>query len=637
MKSRRTDGAVRPNCPAEGAGPDPTARLVTLPVAVLREEGLVVSFTFQVDLHGVVDLLSRHLYASPRVYIRELLQNSVDAVAARGVDSGGPPGEIWIEPLESTGDGTLRVHDAGIGLTEAQVHQLLATIGRSSKRDELGFARHEFLGQFGIGLLSCFMVAEEVRVLTRCGDAPSVVWTGFADGRYDVRLLTAEQQRPEPGTTVTLLPRKDAEHWLSAGTVTQLAALYGSMLPVRVRVGETVVTSEPAPWEAPASESAVERRDRRIAHAQDVFGFTPFDLIDLSVPEAGLRAVAYVLPAPSNPAARATHRVYLKRMLLSEGVEDLLPPWAFFVRCVVDTSELRPTASREALYEDALLDHVREVLGDRLRGWIGGLGSSDPDRLSAFLRIHQLGVKALAVHDDEMLRLVEQWVPFETTLGQLTLAEFRELTGSVRWTSTVEEFRQLAPVAAAQSIPVLNGGYAFDADLITRLPDLDGNLTVEVMSASDLVGRLDQLEPAVELSLRPFLSVVQRGLDRRGVEVVVRAFDPVSLPALHLVDVDIALRGDLRRGQAQVDEFWSSVLQLYTAGRDMRPQLVLNYRNQLVRQLAATADEQLVILAVEGLYAQALLLSHQPLQPQDRAALNQSFLGLLERAMGGRS
>ncbi|HEY1703945.1 MAG TPA: hypothetical protein VGG75_29980 [Trebonia sp.] len=38
---------------------------------------------FQVDLRGVVDLLSHHLYASPRVYLGGLLQNSVDAITAR--------------------------------------------------------------------------------------------------------------------------------------------------------------------------------------------------------------------------------------------------------------------------------------------------------------------------------------------------------------------------------------------------------------------------------------------------------------------------------------------------------------------------------------------------------------------------
>src|SRR5215468_4301281 len=125
------------------------------------------SRTFQVDLRGIVDLLSHHLYGSPRVYVRELLQNAADAITARRSQQPTSPASIWLETAKQTGDGTLRVHDTGIGLTEDQVHELLATIGRSGKRDELGFSRQEFLGQFGIGLLSCFLVADEVDVCTR--------------------------------------------------------------------------------------------------------------------------------------------------------------------------------------------------------------------------------------------------------------------------------------------------------------------------------------------------------------------------------------------------------------------------------------------------------------------------------------
>nr|WSX25490.1 hypothetical protein OG690_33555 [Streptomyces tubercidicus] len=44
-----------------------------------------IPHTFQVDLRGLVDLLSHHLYSSPRVYLRELLQNAVDAITARAI------------------------------------------------------------------------------------------------------------------------------------------------------------------------------------------------------------------------------------------------------------------------------------------------------------------------------------------------------------------------------------------------------------------------------------------------------------------------------------------------------------------------------------------------------------------------
>ena len=104
-------------------------------------------------------------------------------------------------------------------------------------------------------------------------------------------------------------------------------------------------------------------------------------------------------------------------MLLAENADDLLPEWAFFARCVVDATELRPTASREALYEDSLLEATREALGDQLRGWLVRLAASNPQRLAEFLQVHHLGVKALALHDDEMLRLVDQWWPIETNIG----------------------------------------------------------------------------------------------------------------------------------------------------------------------------------------------------------------------------
>jgi molecular chaperone HtpG len=54
--------------------------------------------------------------------------------------------------------------------------------------------------------------------------------------------------------------------------------------------------------------------------------------------------------------------------------------------------------------------------------------------MAEFLRLHHLGVKALALNDDEMLRVVLPWLPFETTLGQMTLAEFRRMHPVVHFT-----------------------------------------------------------------------------------------------------------------------------------------------------------------------------------------------------------
>lgn len=210
--------------------------------------------TFQVDLRGLVDLLSHHLYSSPKVYLRELLQNAVDAITARRAEQPDAPARVRLYAQE----GTLRVEDSGVGLTEADVHALLATIGRSSKRaeglqDGLQEVRSDFLGQFGIGLLACFVVAERIRVVSRSARTPEaapVEWTASEDGSYTVRTL-AHEARPEPGTTVHLTARAGAGEWLTPERVLTLARDFGSLLPYDVRVGDEAVTDLPAPWDRP--------------------------------------------------------------------------------------------------------------------------------------------------------------------------------------------------------------------------------------------------------------------------------------------------------------------------------------------------------------------------------------------------
>jgi molecular chaperone HtpG len=577
---------------------------------------------FQVDLHGVVDLLSNHLYSSPRVYLRELLQNAVDAITARRAVEADAPGRIDVQ----VDDRRISVSDSGIGLRPGQVTELLATIGRSSKRDEIGFARTEFLGQFGIGLLSAFMVAEEIEVVTRPADGPTTLWIGTADGSYSLQ-ETAE--RDEVGTTVTLTARRGAEQWYKPATVIELIRLFGALLPLEIKVNGEQVTDGRAPWEA----TGTTQRAELVGYAQDKLGFTPFDVIPLNIPAAGLTGVAFVLPFPANPAERATHRVYLKRMLLAEGVEGLLPDWAFFVRAVIDTSELRPTASREALFDDGNLEATREALGAQLRGWLVRLGSTDPQKLDRFLGIHQLGVKALALHDDEMLRLVYRWLRFETNHGRMTAAELHERHGEIRYVATIEEFRQLAAVAAAQQLTVVNGGYTYDSELLERLPSVVPELTTSRFDPTELSTSFDSLDPATELALRPFVRLAQDALDTVGCEVVVRAFDPAGLPAIYLVDRSAQFAAELRSTKSKADALWAEVLGALDTHDDSRPQLVLNHRSPLVRRMVSLADPELTRLAVEGLYGHALMLGYHPIGPADSALVNRSFLGLLDQAV----
>ncbi|WP_037633586.1 HSP90 family protein [Streptomyces erythrochromogenes] len=598
--------------------------------------------SFQVDLRGLVDLLSHHLYSSPRVYVRELLQNAVDAVTARqAID---PEARTGIR-LSASG-GRVTIEDSGIGLTAAEAHSFLATIGRSSKRgsgDELHdqaleATRREFLGQFGIGLLACFVVARQIRVVTRSARDPQaapVEWLATDDGSYTVRELP-HAARPEPGTTVVLEARPGAAEWTVPAKVEELARDYGSLLPYDITFDDgeggepRPVTDRPAVWERVFPTPAA-RRVALAGHCAELFGFTPLDSIELDLPVAGVRGVAYVLPDPTSPAHRAGHRVHLKGMLLTQRADNLLPDWAFFVRAVIDTDTLRPTASRENLYDDETLSAVREALGARIRGWLAELAASDPDRLAAFLRVHHLGVKSMARHDSELLGLMLPWLPFETSAGSMSLQEFAAAHTDIHFTRTVEEFRQIAPIAAAHGLGVINAGYTYDADLLALLPSVRPELKVTELDAGAVTERLDPVPTAAELALAPFLATARSRLEAQSCDVVLRAFQPVTVPALYLDDRQARQERDRTAAMESADSLWSGILGALR-GSAPRARLVLNHNNPLIRRISGLQDEALTGTAVESLYGQALLMSQRPLRPADSALLNRAFLGLLEWA-----
>ncbi len=577
---------------------------------------------FQVDLRGIVDLFSHHLYSSPRVYVRELLQNAVDAISARRLTEPDAPASITL----STHGSTLSVTDTGVGLAPDQVRDLLATIGRSSKRDDWGFSRHEFIGQFGVGLLATFLVADTVCVHSRAAGHPVVRWTAESGGSYvvDVDVEAPSAAFPEVGTTVTLTARTGAEAWFDPDTVAELVELYGSLLEVSITVDGTVRPAGVAPWDPAGSSPAA-----LLAYAQDHLGLTPFDSIPLLDRAAGLRGVAYVLPVPVNPAERPRHRVHLKRMLLSDSVDNLLPDWAYFVRATIDTTELRPTASREALFDDENLGRTREALGEAVRRWIVRLGTTHPDRLAAFLDVHHLGVKALALHDDEMLALVHRWVPFETTVGPSSIEAVQREHGTVRFVTSAAEFRQVAQVASARGLVVVNAGYVYDADLLSRMQHVLG-VPATQLQPTDLRADLTALDPADARAAARLLEVAATVLDPLGCDVAICTFEPVSMPGLYLVDR--AARQDAERSASRrrVDALWGAVLDsLGTTPEPTRPQLVLNHAHPVVRRLVGRADTPRTATALEALYGQALLQGRHPLRPVDQALLTRTMLGLL--------
>ncbi|MDQ0416599.1 molecular chaperone HtpG [Croceifilum oryzae] len=575
-------------------------------------------FHFKVNLKGMIDLLSNHLYSTPHVYLRELIQNGVDALTARKKVTAEHEGTIGIELFTSpTKPPTLYIEDNGIGLTEEEVHQFLSQIGQTSKRGE---EEQDFIGRFGVGLLSCFIVSEEIVLITRSVHSDEVIeWRGKPDGSYQIKKLDQEML---PGTKVFLQSKRGFEEYFQPDSVRKYVKHYGEFLPYpiyfygeeRIRLNEEI-----APWEM--------RTEAALQYAEARNGARHLDAIPLSSTIGGVKGIAYVLPYAVSTNAKQSHQVYVKQMLLSEKVSNILPDWAFFVTGVLNADGLRLTASREEFYQSDLLELVRVELGDCIKKYLVNLAEKQSDTFWEILDVHYSSIKSLAVEDDELYALFVDWLPFETSLGRKTMKEIRSEGDMILYTSSVDQFRQVSKVAKAQSVLLLNGGYVHDSELLRKLPNVFPELEIQEVDASTFSENFVDLTLKEREEAYTFLRVANLVLQPFQCECDVKKFNPSELPALYTNNKEASFFRNASYTKEETNDLFASIIdQMVVEGvKPTFAQLCFNYDNPTIQQLFHSDDPKLQRSVIETLYVQALLLGHHPLKQSEMKLLNKNL------------
>ena len=577
---------------------------------------------FRVDLGGVIELLSRNLYSSPGVFVRELIQNAMDAITARDALQGEPaPRLVTISPFgvatANSPAEEFALADGGIGVSAEDVEQFLATVGASSKREDLEASRHQYIGQFGIGLLSCFLITDEITVESRSatGSKP-IVWVGKSDGTYVLKETDADLPI---GTTVRLRPRPDMVAWVQADKLTGLVRKYAEFLPVEISMftnsGRRVLTRD-FPW---SSDFAGHRAHVLTGEAPSYGGIgfgRQFDVIHVDEPSLGLQAAIYIGAPEGKSRSADRNRVYVNNMLVDDDENSLMPPWAFFAWAVVNSTMLEPTASRESVMADSALAMTRQRLGQAALAWLNAIADSDPERFAEFVLQHELELKSAATQgfDREKLLLASVVLPMlsvQTTEGVMRLADVAQRSPNILFAGYADEFRTIASFNPKGRL-VVNAGHVLDREILQTLPQVMLEVTVtRVYPASEIAGlATPPLESAPEV-----IALEKRAQDVLipfNCDVAIRHFPSNELPAVFI-----------DRGQISTD----------SPGYGETAHLVLNWGNRVVRALAKTQDPVVFERVIQLLFVQARMAGQHD-GADDRALLSASLDDILALAVG---
>ncbi len=601
-------------------------------------------YRFQVNLGGMIEILSDHLYSSPDVYIRELLQNGVDAITGRNI------WEKEAEKAQQAVEGTITLEieegskliftDNGRGLTEEEIHQFLAIIGESSKRNPInGRIPTDFIGRFGIGLLSCFMVSDEIRMLTRsckAKDAPLLEWHGRPDGTYTIRRLEpdeADMVDMSFGTRVILQAKPDRESYFTKKMIQKLITYYGLLLPfpvlVRANGKEEQINPVYLPWDGRNTN-----KQELLLFGQMMFEEQFLDCVLLRSEEGNVSGVAYILKYPVLPSAKSNHRIYLKNMLLTEKGDNLIPDWAVFTKCIINATDLRPTASREGFYVDEVLECARETIEDSLIEYIAGIAEDDRELFDAFFHIHRLTLMSLALATPKLFEILVDYCEFETTRGTQTGYALRSCGEPLIYAPTEAKYKQLSQLFFAQDKLLINVSYVHSLELLCRLGQVYG-LEVHPVDDWSVEDLMQDLSPDDQDTCFVFQKVANRILKRWDCRAELKYFSPYNQPTFYLMDEKILLKRQIAASRSQADSMFFQMLDAFTAEipNDTAAVLYFNYSNPLVKKLAAQEDEGDLKILVEILYVQALQIGGFTLHNNELGMLNRNILTLMERGL----
>lgn len=131
----------------------------------------IEDYNFEAYIPTLIPLLTGdNIYSKKEVFSRELIQNSIDAIAVRENYENDFDKTIIIKIYNDDGKRYFSIKDSGIGMDKYKIERYFTSIGRSfyssSDYDNIN-SNYKPISSFGIGFLSVFMVAKNVEVKTK--------------------------------------------------------------------------------------------------------------------------------------------------------------------------------------------------------------------------------------------------------------------------------------------------------------------------------------------------------------------------------------------------------------------------------------------------------------------------------------
>ena len=385
------------------------------------------TFQFQAEAKQLLDIVIHSLYSHKEIFLRELISNASDALDRVRLESLTEPdildaNETLEIRLETDPEARiLTVHDNGIGMSCDEVIANIGTIAKSGTRELVEGLKESsaaqaaaLIGQFGVGFYSAFMVADRVTLVTRrAGAAKATRWESTGDGSYAI----GDDTRFSRGTTVTLHlkpadPENGLDDFCDFAVLRALVKRYSDFVGYPIRATETWQEPERDAAGKPIAGTNQTRSEEKVLNSMRPIWtratgevgdaeYTEFyrhiahdwsDPLDrLSLKAEGRIEYQALLFLPSKAPLDLYYRdqqfglqLYVRRVLIMDRCQNLLPGYLRFVKGVVDSADLPLNVSREMIQQDRHISQMRTWLSRKVLDHLKQIQAQDSARYLKF-------------------------------------------------------------------------------------------------------------------------------------------------------------------------------------------------------------------------------------------------------------
>ena len=432
---------------------------------------------FKTESKKLRDLMINSIYTNREIFLRELISNASDAEDKLYLKSLTDPDvkldedSLAIRVTPDKDARTLTISDNGIGMTADELERNLGTIAHSGSEEfKAANAEHQgddvdIIGQFGVGFYSAFMVAKEVRVVTRAyGEDAAHEWVSDGLEGYTVGDATREQ----PGTDVVLTLKDDVEasdgqegerfsRFLEEWTLKDLIKQYSNYVRHPIQMMVTKSRQKPKPDDAPEdykpeyedyteletinSMTPIWKKQKSEVEQKDYDEFYKSTFHDYADPartisfhaEGALEYDALLFvpsAAPFDLYSKDYEKglaLYSSNVLIMEKCADLLPDYYNFVRGIVDSPDVTLNISRETLQQNRQLRAIASRIEKKVTSELESMRDNDREAYEKFFENFGRGLKygiysSYGMKADELADLLLFWSAREQKY--VTLSEY---------------------------------------------------------------------------------------------------------------------------------------------------------------------------------------------------------------------